>query len=227
MKNSINQNNIDLIRNEFEQENISKRKTNSLPQLEFKPGSVLLSILKEESLIFKNVQEVSTEIFERFNELFGSERVLSLNEDIYGTLFKSENEKVDKSIDLKLLGKIHIFATCPENSFQSLSESIISRFSVICVGEHKENEKKIILRNYSKKCQFMTELSFKKILDQFHKENFKNIKKLKNLIDIFEKMNKNNIDSKQQLDRIYNNLNYGMHYIKKFKNIIYMIHHLC
>ena len=76
----------------------------SLPQLVFKPGSILLTILKEESIIFKNIHEVSTEIFERFNELFGSERILSLNEDIYGTLFKTKKEEekvISRMINLK------------------------------------------------------------------------------------------------------------------------------
>jgi hypothetical protein len=123
--------------------NMNKNNINdNIPQQVFKPGSILLSILKEESIIFKNINEVSTEIFERFNELFGSERILSLNEDIYGTLFKKQNGITDKSINLNIYTNYYIFATCPENSFQSLSESIISRFSVINVGEHGEKRKR-------------------------------------------------------------------------------------
>ena len=211
LKNSINKN-IDLIRNECEQENISKRKTNSLPQLEFKPGSVLLSILKEESLIFKNVQEVSTEIFERFNELFGSERVLSLNEDIYGTLFPSKKDKIiDRAINLKFMDKIYIFATCPENSFQSLSESITSRFSVICVREHGKEERKKIIRNYYKNnCTILPDLYLNKILEQIN--NVDKINKLKNLIDIFQEMNYNqdNLDIINNKNQILSNLNYSI-----------------
>ena len=195
---------------------------NSLPLLVFKPGSISLSILKEESIIFKNIHEVSTEIFERFNELFGTERILSLNEDIYGTFFnnpkKDDNEKMtNKSINLKDDLNIFIFATCPENSFQSLSESVVSRFSVICVGEHGLKEKENIIRKYSKKCQIITEENVKKRIEEFLKEN-SNIKKIKNLIDIFDEMNKNNnidnINNNQELEKIYNNLNYVTHYIK-------------
>ena len=183
-------------------------------QLVFKPGSILLSILKEESIIFKNINEISTEIFERFNELFGTERILTLNEDIYGTFFDNKNQVLSKSINLKMLDNIYIFATCSENSFQTISESIISRFSVINVGEHGIKAKEKILKNYSKKSLFMTDNSFMKIQQQFHKENFRNIKKLKNLINIFNEMNKNNINNGKELEKIYKNLNYAMHYIK-------------
>ena len=192
-------------------DNINRNK-NSLPQLVFKPGSILLSILKEESIIFKNVHEVSTEIFERFNELFASERILSLNEDIYGTLFK--NEEIDKSINLKSLNSIYIFATCPENSFQSLSESVISRFSVICVGEHGKKEKQRIIKNYSKKCNYLTIDILNVKLENLINDNFSDINKLKNLIDIFDEMNKNNINNYQESDKINNNLKYAMHRIK-------------
>ena len=201
--------------NIINKDNIIKKK-NSLPQIEFKPGSILLSILKEESIIFKNVHEVSTEIFERFNELFGTERVLSLNEDIYGTLYKSNNPEYklnNKSIDLRLIDNIYIFATCPENSFQSLSESITSRFSVICVKNHGIKEKEKIIRNYAKKCMIMPDLCLHKISEKIHKENFSSINKLKNLIDIFNEMNKNNINNNKELDKIYHNLDYAMHYI--------------
>ena len=183
-------------------------------QIVFKPGSILLSILKEESIIFKNINEISTEIFERFNELFGTERILSLNEDIYGTFFNNKNQALNKLINLKTLDNIYFFATCPENSFQTISESIISRFSVINVGEHDIKAKEKILKNYSKKIHFMTDNSFMKIQQQLHKESFQNIKKLKNLIDIFNEMNKNNINNGKELEKIYKNLDYAMHYIK-------------
>ena len=202
-------------------ENINSKK-NNLPQLVFKPGSILLSILKEESLIFKDIHQVSTEIFERFNELFGTERILSLKEDIYGTLFNNSQEgekdkKIKKIIDLKSLDdNIYIIATCPENSFQSLSDSVVSRFSVICVGEHDIKAKENIIGKYSKKFNILKEETIQKKIREFLHEN-NNINKLKNLFDIFDEMNKNNINdinNNEELDKIYNNLNYAMHYIK-------------
>ena len=212
---------IENLMNCQEQKKISKKRIDA--QLVFKPGSILLSILKEESIIFKNINEVSTDIFERFNELFGSERLLRLNEDIYGTLFDNNaNHLFNKSINLKNLGKsIYFFATCPENSFQTLSESIVSRFSVINVGEHGIKAKEKIIKNYSRKSNYMTDYSFKKIQQQFDKENFRNIKKLKNLIDVFNEMCKNNIDNGKELEKIYKNLDYAMHYIKLNKYNLY------
>ena len=68
------------IEEELKQKNIKKR---AHPQIVFDPGKILFSILKRNSIIIKNIHQVSTEVFERFNELFGGERILSLNEDIY------------------------------------------------------------------------------------------------------------------------------------------------
>ena len=52
------------------------------PKIEYNPGSILLSILKQGSLIFENMSQVSTEVFEK---LFGTENTLTLKEDVYGT----------------------------------------------------------------------------------------------------------------------------------------------
>ena len=205
--------NDNINQNKNKQENINNN-NNDLPQLVFNMGSILLSILKDESLIFKDMHEVSTEIFERFNELFGSERILSLNEDIYGTLFKQKKDERAINKFIKLENNISIFATCPENSFHSLSESITSRFSVICIGEHGIKEKEKIILNYSKKCHIMNNEIFEKISKHFLKENFTNINKLKNMIDIFDEMNKNNVNNNQEIEKITNNLNYIMFYIK-------------
>jgi len=205
--------NDNINQNKNKQENINNN-NNDLPQLVFNMGSILLSILKDESLIFKDIHEVSTEIFERFNELFGSERILSLNEDIYGTLFKQKKDERAINKFIKLENNISIFATCPENSFHSLSESITSRFSVICIGEHGIKEKEKIILNYSKKCHIMNNEIFEKISKHFLKENFTNINKLKNMIDIFDEMNKNNVNNNQEIEKITNNLNYIMFYIK-------------
>ena len=76
-------------------ENQKKAEKNNNPQIVFNPGALLYSILKEESLILKDIHMVSTEVFERFNELFDTKRILSLEEDIFGTFF-SKNEKKKK-----------------------------------------------------------------------------------------------------------------------------------
>ena len=122
------------------------KKENNSPQIAFNPGSILDAILKRKSLIIKDIHKIATEVFERFNDFFGTEKILNLNEDIYGTFFKKDE---DNTIDIRQIknkydGKVDIFiiATCPDNSFQSLSESVLSRFSVVCVSEHEMEEKK-------------------------------------------------------------------------------------
>lgn len=74
--------------------------------------------------------KVSTEAFvERFNKLFGGERILCLNGNLYGISNKKEN----KVINVIKFKNIYIFAACVENSYLSLSDSLWTRFSVICV----------------------------------------------------------------------------------------------
>ena len=109
---------------------IINNELNEKQKIIFKPGSILLSLLKTESLIFKNIHQVSTEVFERFNELFGTEGIKNLNEDIYGTFFP--DNKFDKIIDLKKISGIVFIATCPQDSIHYISDSILSRFFVIC-----------------------------------------------------------------------------------------------
>ena len=146
---------------------INKGESNEKYRFEFEPGSILLSILKQESLIFKNIHQVSTEVFERFNELFGTEGILTLNEDIHQTFFSEDNKKkFNQIIKLEKFNNIIFIGTCPENSFRSLSETILSRFFVICVGEHEESEKEKIIIKYSK----MHNINFQQHISSIIKE---------------------------------------------------------
>ena len=104
----------------------SLQRKNNKPQIVFKEGEILLSILKKESIIFKDIHKVPTEVFERFNEFLSSERILSLNEDIYGTFFSDNDD--NKIIDVKQMDNIEIIATCPENSFQALLNQFYQDF---------------------------------------------------------------------------------------------------
>ena len=192
---------------------------NKKPTIEFEPGSILLSILRQESLIFENIHQVSTEVFERFNELFGTEGILSLNEDIYQTFFSEQKKEQFKQI-IKLKefndNNIIFIGTCPENSFQSLSETILSRFSVICVEEHEDFEKEKIIK---KLCHGISKKYCNSIIQNFKFGEFKDIKKIKNLIGIFSKMNKNNsIYSNFGQQIIDNNFGYINSYIQLNKN---------
>ena len=216
-------NNLKNIYSKIESEKLEKRKENikkrAQPQIVFDPGFILLSILEKKSIIIENIHQVSTEVFERFNELFGGERILSLNEDIYGTFFSENKEnKENKIINVKKINNIYIFATCPENSYLSLSDSVLSRFSVVCVGCHENKEKeKIIRKHYSSLCYGIPDIYLNKILRKFNSNELQNIKKLKNLIEIFSVMNKNNTENKENIKQINENFDYIMSYIK-YKN---------
>ena len=180
------------------------------PKIEYNPGSILLSILKQESLIFENMHQVSTEVFERFNELFGTETTLTLNEDIYGTFF---NDEKDKAINLKKLDNFLILGICPENSINNLSESILSRFSLIYVGEHSKEEKEKIIKSKYKSLlnSKIADKYLNNILSQFESGYLKDIKKIKLLFNVFSKMNNNN---NKNDDNIENNYNYILSYIQ-------------
>ena len=178
---------------------------NNNPQIAFSPGSILDAILKRKSLIIKDIHKISTEVFERFNEFFGTERMLNLNEDIYGTFFPKDEDNIFDIKQIEELEKKEIFiiATCPENSFQSLSESVLSRFSIICVGEHEKEEKKRIIEIYANEFDIEGQYidKIKNLLD----DGFSDIKKIKNLIYIFNKMNKKIINNKDnnQIDKCF------------------------
>ena len=210
-------NNLKNILSETEKEKLEQKKNHikkrAYPRIVFEPGKVLLSILKMDSIIIENIHQVSTEVFERFNELFGGERILSLNEDIYGTYFSEKKE--NKVINVKKFPKMYIFATCPENSYLSLSDSVLSRFSVICVGYHENKEKeKIIKKYYFSRCYSIPDIYLKQILNRFNNNQFQDIKKIKIIIEIFSKMNKNNLENKENIQKINNNFEFIMSYIK-------------
>ena len=110
---------------------------------EFRPGLFLSSILEGKSLILKNLSNLPTIVFERFNELFSGEHSLTLQEDFDNTFTKEEtNRKLEKFND-----EFRVFATCPPNSITKLSEAVLSRFTVIYTKSYKEGDKKTVLKN--------------------------------------------------------------------------------
>ena len=107
--------------------------------VELRPGLFLDSLFREKSLILKNLTNLSTEILERFNELFSTEPILTLNEDIYDTFTKEQDKdfKIDPS-------KFRVIATCHSGTEFKLSEAVLSRFTVISVQKFDENEENFI-----------------------------------------------------------------------------------
>jgi replication-associated recombination protein RarA len=109
------------------------------------------------------------------------------------------------------MDNIGLIATCPESSFHTLSEPVLSRFSIIFVGEHEIEEKEKIIKNYSKEVGDINDQYLYEIIDLFKKKQLTDIKKIKNFIDIFHEMNVcNKLDNK--------NFDYIKYYIQLEKD---------
>ena len=120
-------------------------KSNALSNMiiEFKPGLILTAILGGSSLIFINISNLPTIILEKFNEIFSGKCNITINEDISNTITPEKNK------DLYEFNKnFRVFGTCSPGSTSQLSEEIISRFSLIYVGEYPLDELKTVLQNY-------------------------------------------------------------------------------
>ena len=62
-------------------------------------------------MIFENLHQISTGFFDKYNELFRTEKPLTLNGYIYGTFFKDEKEK---EIKLNKLDNFLILGISPK-----------------------------------------------------------------------------------------------------------------
>ena len=86
---------------------------------------------------FKNLSNLPTIILERFNELFSGKYNITVNEDI---LITPESNK-----ELSEFNKnFRVFGTCHPGATSQLSEAVISRFTLIYVGEYALDEQKTV-----------------------------------------------------------------------------------
>ena len=108
-------------------------------KMDFKPGLILTAIFNDRSLILKNLSKVKTSVLERFNELFSDKNILTLSEDTTNT-FTS-----DKNKEIKDFPNFRIIATSTLNDEITLSEAILSRFTIINVDNYNEKEQKMVL----------------------------------------------------------------------------------
>ena len=120
-------------------------KSNALSNMiiEFKPGLILNAILGGSSLIFINISNLPTIILEKFNEIFSGKCNITINEDISNTITPEKNKDL-----YDFNHNFRVFGTCSPGSTSQLSEEIISRFSLIYVGEYPLDELKTVLQNY-------------------------------------------------------------------------------
>lgn len=112
-------------------------------KMDFKPGLILTAIFNDRSLILKNLSKVKTSVLERFNELFSDKNIITLSEDTTNT-FTS-----DKNKELKDFPNFRIIATSTLNDEITLSEAILSRFTIINVDDYNEKERKMVLSKKS------------------------------------------------------------------------------
>ena len=111
--------------------------------IEFRPGLFLTAILGASSLILKNLSNLPTIILERFNELFSGKCNITVNEDIPNTITPESKKELSE-----FNKNFRVFGTCPPGATSQLSEAVISRFSLIYVGEYALNEQKTVLQSY-------------------------------------------------------------------------------
>ena len=123
----------------FSEEKIDEKRLINM-EIQFKPGLILSAILNKKSLILKDMPQVKTIVLERFNELFSGKHNLTLVEDILGTLTTKENK------ELRNFNKdFRVIATCKPGDELSLSEALLSRFTVIACEAYTEEEEKVVL----------------------------------------------------------------------------------
>ena len=108
--------------------------------IEFNPGLLLQAILGGSSLILKNLHYLPSNILERFNK-----SDITIYEDIHNTITPESN----KTLSIKEFNRsFKIFGTCSSGTSSQLSETILSRFSLIHVGEYSLVEQKTALKSY-------------------------------------------------------------------------------
>lgn len=112
-------------------------------KIEFCPGLFLIAILGGSCLILKNLSDLPTIILERFNELFSGKCNLTISEDIPNRITTEGNRTLSD-----FNSNFRVFGTCPPGATSKLSEAVISRFTIIYVGEYEPEEQKTVLKSY-------------------------------------------------------------------------------
>ena len=147
--------------------------------IEFKPGLFLNAILGGFNLILKNISNLSTVILERFNELFSGKCNITVNEDIQDTI----TDKLNKELS-NFNNNFRVLGTCPSEATSQFSEAVISRFTLIYVGEYAVEEQITVLQSYCnlQKLNSITKNNIPYIIIKFFVFGFKIFKENINVI---------------------------------------------
>ncbi len=108
----------------------------------FKGGIILENILRQTSIILKNITNLSIAVLERFNDLLNYNPKIIINEDYCGTYTGNNKELTDFSDSFRIIG------ICSSESFNNLSEAAKNRFTILYTTEYNDIEKNIISKLY-------------------------------------------------------------------------------
>ena len=149
--------------------------------IDFKLGLILHALFANKDLILKNFGKVKTSVLERFNDFF-SNNMIALNED-FSNNFTS---KYNKELKFNNHRNNRIIATIRLGEEINLSETILSRFTIINVEKYNKHEQNNILsktigeENIKLLNKIKPDLNMQELLNSFY---------ITNLLD---KYNKNN-----------------------------------
>ena len=171
----------------------------------FKGGIILENILRQTSIILKNITKLSIAVLERFNDLLNYNPKIIINEDYCGTYTGNNKELTDFSDSFRIIG------ICSLESFNNLSEAAKNRFTILYTNEYNDIEKNIISKLYLPKLPTKFEQFITRYKKTIKKEvPFPNIFKILNFLKII-------IDNKDKLNvekylvlSIYKSLNHFM-----------------
>ena len=99
----------------------------------------------------KDLPNVKTVVLERLNELLTGQQHLNLSEDIQNT-FTSDSDKELKDFNQNF----RVIALCNEGEETKLSESLLSRFTLIAVNKYTPQEESIVLNTASNNIDLTT-----------------------------------------------------------------------
>ena len=151
----------------------------------FQTGIIIENILCQKSIILKNLTNLSPAVLERFNDLLNYNPKITINEDFCGTLTGVNKELSDFSSTFKVIG---ISST---ETFNNLSEAAKNRFTLLFTSSYSDEEKKIVLKNYSNN----TNPNFFNFMKEYSIRTKKNISfpSTIKILNIFNKLTKTNM----------------------------------
>jgi hypothetical protein len=106
----------------------------------FKPGLFTNAVFAQGPLILKHLPNLSTAVFERFNELFNPNASLLLTEDVCNTFTTSSNKTINE-----LSSGFRIIVLSASEARRNLSEAALSRITTIFFPEYSLAESQVAL----------------------------------------------------------------------------------